>query len=100
MLTTCIITINWPNGTDFPCSLFSLASCDTSSSTSIGSFASVVVPVSLSSSDQRFSFYDVVKNDIFGSFFSDLAFLGGILLSFDSFRYNRDQSMKNTENIG
>jgi hypothetical protein len=38
-----------------------------------------------------------VKNDIFGWFFSDLAFLGGILLSFDSFRYNRDPSMKNTE---
>jgi hypothetical protein len=41
-----------------------------------------------------------VKNDIFGWFFSDLAFLGGILLSFDSFRYNRDPSMKNTESIG
>ena len=40
---------------NFPCSLFSLASCDTSSSTSIGSFASVVVPVSVSSSDQGFS---------------------------------------------
>jgi hypothetical protein len=26
--------------------------------------------------------------------------LGGILLSFDSFRYNRDPSMKNTESIG
>jgi hypothetical protein len=54
---------------NFPCSLFSLASCDTSSSTSIGSFASVVVPVSVSSSDQGFSFSDVVKNDIFGWFF-------------------------------
>jgi hypothetical protein len=32
-------------------------------------------------------------------FFSDLAFLGGILLSFDSFRYNRNPSMKNTESI-
>jgi hypothetical protein len=41
-----------------------------------------------------------VKNDIFGWFFSDLAFLEGILLSFDSVRYNRDQSMKNTESIG
>jgi hypothetical protein len=41
-----------------------------------------------------------VKNDTFGWFFSDLAFLGGILLSFDSFRYNRDPSMKNTESIG
>jgi hypothetical protein len=41
-----------------------------------------------------------VKNDIFGLFFSDLAFLGGILLSYDSFRYNRDPSMKNTESIG
>ena len=87
---------NW----NFPCSLFSLASCDTSSSTSIGSFASVVVLVSVSSSDQGFSFSDVVKNYIFGWFFSDLAFLGGILLSFDSFRYNRDPSMKNTESIG
>ena len=85
---------------NFPCPLFSLASCDTSSSTSIGSFASVVVPVSVSSSDQGFSFSNVVKNDIFGWFFSDLAFLGGILLSFDSFRYNRDPSIKNTENIG
>jgi hypothetical protein len=37
-----------------------------------------------------------VKNDIFGWFFSDLASLGGILLSFDSFCYNRDPSMKNT----
>jgi hypothetical protein len=35
----------------------------------------VVVPVSVSSSDQGFSFSDVVKNDIFGLFFSDLAFL-------------------------
>ena len=85
---------------NFPCSLFSLASCDTSSSTPIGSFASVVVPVSVSSSDQEFSFSDVVKKDIFGWFFSDLAFLGGIFLSFDSFRYNRDPSMKNTESIG
>ena len=84
---------------NFPCSLFSLASCDTSSSTSNGSFVSVVVPVSVSSSDQGFSF-SVVKNDIFGWFLSDLAFLGGILLSFDSFRYNRDPSMKNTESIG
>ena len=42
-----------------------------------------------------FSFSDVVKNDIFGWFFSDLAFLRGIL-----FRYNRDPSMKNTESIG
>ena len=33
-------------------------------------------------------------------FFSNLAFLGGSLLSFDSFRYNRDPSMKNTESIG
>jgi hypothetical protein len=82
---------------NFPCSLFSLASCDTSSSTSIGSLASMVVPVSISSSDQGFSFSDVVKNYIFGWFFSDLAFLGGILLSFDSFCYNRDPSMKNTE---
>jgi hypothetical protein len=41
-----------------------------------------------------------VKNDIFGWFFSDLAFLEGILLSFDSVRCNRDQSMKNTESIG
>jgi hypothetical protein len=32
---------------NFPCSLFSLASCDTSSSTSKGSVASVVVPVSV-----------------------------------------------------
>jgi hypothetical protein len=40
-----------------------------------------------------------VKNDIFGWFFSDLAFLGGILLSFDSFRYYRNPSMKNTESI-
>jgi hypothetical protein len=54
------------------CSLFSLASCDSSSSTSIGSFVSVVVPVSVSSSDQGFSFSDVVKNDIFSWFFSDL----------------------------
>jgi hypothetical protein len=84
----------------FPCSLFSLASCDTSSSTSIGSFTSVVVPVSVSSSDQGFSFSDVVKNYIFGWFFSDLAFLGGFLLSFDSFRYNGDPSMKNTKSIG
>jgi hypothetical protein len=53
---------------NFPCALFSLASCDTSSSTSIGSFASVVVLVSVSSSDQGFSFSDVVKNDIFGWF--------------------------------
>jgi hypothetical protein len=52
---------------------FILGSCDTSSSTSIGSFASVVVPVSVSSSDQGFSFSDVVKNYIFGWFFSDLA---------------------------
>jgi hypothetical protein len=51
---------------NFPCSLFSLDLCDTSSSTSIGSFASVVVPVSVSSSDQGFPFSDVVKNDIFG----------------------------------
>jgi hypothetical protein len=87
---------NW----NFPCSLFSLASCDTSSSTSIGSFASVVVLVSISSYDQGFSFSDVVKNDIYVWFFSDLAFLGGILLSFDSFRYNWDPSMKNTESIG
>ena len=36
----------------------------------------------------------------FGWFFSDLVFLGGSLLSFDSFRYNRDPSMKNTESIG
>ena len=86
---------------NFPCSLFSLASCDTSSSTSIGSFTSVVVhvPVSVSSSEQGFSFSDVMKNDIFGRFFSDLAFLGGILLSFDSFRYNWDPSTKNTESI-
>ena len=84
---------------NFPCSLYSLVSCDTSSSTSIGSFTSVVVPVSISSSDQGFSFSDVVKKDIFDWFFSDHAFLGGILLSFDSFRYNRDQSMKNTESI-
>jgi hypothetical protein len=41
-----------------------------------------------------------VKNDIFCLFFSDLAFLGGILLSFDSFHCNRDLSMKNTESIG
>jgi hypothetical protein len=41
-----------------------------------------------------------VKNDIFGRFFSDLAFLGDILLLFYSFRYNRDPSMKNTESIG
>jgi hypothetical protein len=54
---------------NFPCSLFSLASCDTSSLTSLGSFASVVVPVSVSSSDQGFSFSDFVKNDIFGWFF-------------------------------
>jgi hypothetical protein len=40
-----------------------------------------------------------VKKNIFGWFCSDLAFLGGILLSFDSFRYNRDPSMKNTERI-
>ena len=33
-------------------------------------------------------------------YFSDLAFLGGILLLFDSFCYNRDPSMKNTESIG
>ena len=33
-------------------------------------------------------------------FFSDLPFLGRILLSFDSFRYNWDPSMKNTESIG
>ena len=85
---------------NFPCSLFSLASCDMSSSTSIGSFAYVVVPVSVSSSDQGFSFSAVVKNDIFGRFCSDLAFLGGILLSFDNFRYNRDLSMKNRESIG
>ena len=85
---------------NFPYSLFSLASCDTLSSTSIGSFASVVVPVSVSSSDQGFSFSDVVKNDIFGWFFSDLPLLGGILLLYDSFRYNRDPSMKNTESIG
>jgi hypothetical protein len=65
----------------------------------VGSFASVVVPVSVSSSDQGFSFSDVVKNYILVWFFSDLAFLGGILLSFDSFCYNRDQSMKNTESI-
>ena len=84
---------------NFPCSLFSLASCDTSSSTSIGSFASVVVHVSVLSSDQGFSFSDVVENDIFCWFFSDLAFLGGILLSFDSFLYNRDPSMKNIESI-
>jgi hypothetical protein len=85
---------------NFPCSLFSLASCDTSSSTSIGSFASVVVPVSVSSSDQGYSFSDVAKNYIFGLFFSDHAFLGGILLSFHSFRYDQDLSMKNTESIG
>ena len=85
---------------NFPCSLFSLASCDTSPSTSIGSFTSVVVPVSVSSSDQGFSFSDVVKNDIFCWFFSVLAFFRGILLSFYSFRYNRDPSMKNTESIG
>jgi hypothetical protein len=57
------------------------------------------VRVSVSSSDQGFSFSDVMKNDIFGWFFSDLAFLGGILLSFDSFRYYRNPSMKNTESI-
>jgi hypothetical protein len=33
-------------------------------------------------------------------FFQILHFLGGILLPFDSFRYNRDPSMKNTESIG
>jgi hypothetical protein len=74
---------------NFPCSLFSLASCDTSSTTSIGSFASVVVPVSVSSSVQGFSFSDVVKNDIFGWF---LPFWEAFC-----FHYNRDPSMKNTE---
>jgi hypothetical protein len=44
--------------------------------------------VSVSSSDQGFSFSDVVKNDIFRSC---------LLLSFNSFRYNRNLSMKNTE---
>jgi hypothetical protein len=39
----------------------------------------MVVHVSVSSSDQGFSFSDVVKNDIFGLFFLNLAFLGGIL---------------------
>ena len=91
MLAMCI---NWSNGTEI--SLFLV----------FAGFVwyviivSVVVPVSVSSSDQGFSFSDVVKNDIFGWFFSDLAFLGGILLSFDSFSYNRNQSMKNTESIG
>jgi hypothetical protein len=78
---------------NFPCSLFSLASCDTSSSTSIGSFASVVVPVSVSSSDQGFSEKMIFSVDFF-------QILGGILLSFDSFPYNRDPSMKNTGCIG
>jgi hypothetical protein len=50
---------------NFPCSLFSLAWCDTSSSTSIGSFASVVVPVSVSSSDQGFSFSDFFRCCLF-----------------------------------
>ena len=59
---------------NFPCSLFLLASCDTSSLTSIGSFASVVVPVSVSSSDKGFSFSDVVKNDISVDFFQILPF--------------------------
>ena len=95
MLTTCI---NWPNGTEtflFSCfrwlrvighhrphsplwlylCLFHLLTKDFPSLTSWKMIFSV-------------------------DFCSDLAFLGGILLSFDSFRYNRDLSMKNRESIG
>ena len=91
--------INWPNGTEtflFPCFRWLRVIRHHRPQKAHSPLSLYLCP----SSDQGFSFSDVVKNDIFGWFFSDIAFLGGILLSFDSFRYNRDPSMKNTESIG
>ena len=96
MLTTCI---NWPNGTEtflVPCFRWLRVIRHHRPQKAHSPLSLYLCP----SSDQGFSFSDVVQNDIFCWFFSNLAFLGGILLSFDSFRYNRDTSMKSTESIG
>ena len=97
MLTTCI---NWPNGTEtFLFLVFA------------GFVWYVIIDLNrlirlCGCTCVRFIFWPGIfllwrrEKWYFWLIFFRSCLLGGILLSFDSFRYNRDPSMKNTENIG
>jgi hypothetical protein len=83
---------------NFRYSLFSLASCDTSSSTSIDSFTSGCTCVRLIFCQRIFLHWRREKWYFMLIFFKSCLFERH-LLSFDSFHYNWIPSMKNAESI-